>query len=195
VRVRSATAEDLEGVTNTLALAFEHDPTWSWAFPDYDDLETWWRMFINSALRYPWVLIADDYAAAASWIPPGGSELTEAAESALRPLLAELVGDRADQVYELLERFDAAHPHEEPHYYLSLLGTHPDHRGKGLGMSLLAESLARIDSEGQPAYLESSNPANDERYARLGFERIGEFTTPDDAHVIGCMWRPARSAA
>jgi GNAT superfamily N-acetyltransferase len=66
-----------------------------------------------------------------------------------RPLLEELVGDRA--------RFDAAHPREEPNFYLSLLGTHPSHAGRGIGMALLAENLARIDREGMPAYLESSN--------------------------------------
>jgi ribosomal protein S18 acetylase RimI-like enzyme len=32
----------------------------------------------------------------------------------------------------------AFHPREPPHYYLTLLGTHPDHRGKGIGMRLEA---------------------------------------------------------
>jgi hypothetical protein len=32
---------------------------------------------IGSAIRYPWVWISGDYAAAAVWIPPDGSELTE----------------------------------------------------------------------------------------------------------------------
>ena len=36
-------------------------------------------------------------------------------------------------------------------------------------MGLLAENLQRIDAEGAPAFLESSNPANDHRYERLGF--------------------------
>ena len=69
-------------------------------------------------------------------------------------LLKELVGPRADDVGALLSRFDAAHPHHEPHYYLSLLGTADAHRGRGLGMALLKENLARIDAERMPAYLE-----------------------------------------
>jgi GNAT superfamily N-acetyltransferase len=39
----------------------------------------------------------------------------------------------------------------EPHYYLSLLGTRDEHRGRGLGMALLKENLARIDAERMPA--------------------------------------------
>ena len=90
---------------------------------------------------------------------------------------------------ELFDRFDAAHPREVPHYYLSLLATHPSHTGRGLGMALLAESLARMDREGMPSYLESSNPANDHRYERLGFAKIGEFTTPGGDTTVATMWR------
>jgi len=78
-----------------------------------------------------------------------------------------------------------------PHYYLSLLGVHDAHRGKGIGVRLLAENLERFDDEGVPTYLESSNSRNDHRYEGLGYERIGEFTTPGDAVTIGAFWRDA----
>ena len=93
---------------------------------------------------------------------------------------------------DLLERFEESHPRDEPHYYLSLLGTHPARRGHGVGMRLLAENLAQIDGEGMPAYLESSNPANEERYERVGFERVGSFSTPDGSHTVATMWRNPR---
>jgi GNAT superfamily N-acetyltransferase len=192
MNVRAATEVDLDGVTMTLTAAFEHDPLWSWAFPDPKDLEVWWRFHIRSALRYPWVLIAGDYEAASLWIPPGGVELTEEEEEMVEPLLRDLIAARAPDVLEVLDRFDASHPGDEPHHYLSLLGTHPDHRGKGLGMQLLAESLERIDAEHMPSYLESSNPRNDTRYEGVGFRRIGEFSTPDGSRVVGTMWRDAR---
>ena len=88
-----------------------------------------------------------------------------------------------------MDRFEENHPREEPHYYLSLLGTHPDHRGQGKGMRLLAANLAEIDAEGMPAYLESSNRANDHRYERLGFVQIGEFAAPGGQPTVACMWR------
>lgn len=93
---------------------------------------------------------------------------------------------------ELLARFDAAHPHDQPHYYLSLLGTHPSHAGRGTGMALLAESLARIDREWMPAYLESSNPANNHRYQRHGFETVGGFCPPGSDIPVTTMWRNPR---
>jgi len=189
---RVASEVDLEGASRTLWAAFHDDPLWSWAFPERDKLEVWWRFLIKSALRHPWVWITSGYTAASVWIPPGASELTEQEEARVEPLLDDLLGARSEEVMELLERFDASHPTGEPHYYLSLLGTHPDHRGQGHGMALLAENLAKIDEEGMPAYLESSNPDNDKRYERLGFTRVGEFSTPDGSRTVATMWREAR---
>lgn len=189
MNARIATASDTDAVVSTLWAAFGDDPLWRWAFPDHSMLEAWWRLLIQSAMRYQWVFVADDCAAASVWIPPGGTELTKAEEARVRPLFEGLLGERAPIVIELVERFEAAHPRDRPHGYLSLLGTHPDHRGQGLGMALLAENLAKLDAEGMPAYLESSNPVNDERYARLGFVRVGEFSTPDGRHTVSTMWR------
>ena len=190
LNVRAATRDDLEGVTATLAAAFERDPLWSWVFPEPDDLVVWWRFYLESALRYPWVRVLGDYAAVAVWIPPDGTELTEDEEERIEVLARELVGPRAPDLLELLARFDASHPHGPPHYYLSLLGTHPDRRGHGLGMRLLAENLGRVDAEGFPAYLESTNRSNDRRYERLGFRPRGTFTTPDGERTVVTMWRP-----
>jgi ribosomal protein S18 acetylase RimI-like enzyme len=189
VNARVATAADLEGLTTTLTAAFEDDPLWTWVFRDPTHLAVFWRFYIGSALRYPCVWITGDYAAAAVWIPPAGSELTGEEEERLESLVGELVGPRAPEVLELLDRFEASHPRERPHYYLSLLGTHPDHRGQGHGMTLLAENLRRMDAEGIPAYLESSNPRNDRRYERLGFRPLGEFSTPAGERRVTTMWR------
>lgn len=189
MRTRVATGADLEGLTAVLTAAFETDPLWSWAFPDPKDLEVWWRFAISSALRYQCVWVSGDYAAASVWIPPDGTELTEEEEEQVEPLINELIGPRAPVVMELLERFEASHPRRRPHYYLSLLGTNLDYRGRGLGMALLAENLANMDAEGVPAYLESSNPGNNGRYERLGFRQVGEFTTPGGERTVATMWR------
>lgn len=193
---RIAAQEDLPAVTETISLAFHDDPTWSWAFPDparrQAQYAVFWKFMIEGALRYPWVLMTDGCEAASVWIPPNGTEIAAEEESRVEPLLEELIGPRAAEVLELLDRFDAAHPRDEPHYYLSLLGTHPSAAGRGLGMWLLAENLARIDREHMPAYLESSNPGNNHRYERYGFEKIGEFHPPGSATPVTTMWRSAR---
>jgi GNAT superfamily N-acetyltransferase len=190
--VRRATSEDLRGLTATLTAAFANDPVWSWAFPDQHGLAAWWRLLIGSALRYRWVWTIDDYAAVSVWIPPGAVELTEDEAAQVEPMLNDLAGARAGEIIELVERFDVTHPAEPAHYYLSLLGTHPSHRGKGLGMALLAHNLVTIDAEGMPAYLESTNGANDKRYESQGFRRVGSFLRPDKQVTISTMWRDSR---
>jgi ribosomal protein S18 acetylase RimI-like enzyme len=138
------------------------------------------------------VCIAGDFVAASIWIPPGGSELTDEGEQSVQQLIRSLAGSRASDVLELLQRFDASHPSEPPHYYLTLLGTAPSHRGHGHGMALLAENLRRFDAEGIHTYLESSNPANDGRYEAVGYERVGSFTTPRGEHTVAMMLRSPR---
>ena len=131
-------------------------------------------------------------AAAALWIPPDLPELVEPYASHLEPLLVGLLGEGAELVLEVFECLEAAHPRGESHYFLSLLGTHPDHRGRGLGMDLLRTNLDLIDAEHRPAYLESSNPANLDRYRSVGFEPVGEIELPDDGPPVMGMWRAAR---
>jgi GNAT superfamily N-acetyltransferase len=196
VTARVATIDDLPAVTETITVSFHRDPVWSWAFPDDDrrpaQYTALWGLMIRSAMRYPWVRVTEDCEAAAIWIPPSGSELAPGEEEAFTELITELLGPRAELVLELLERFEHAQPVETPHYYLSLLGTHDAHRGKGLGMALLAENLELIDAEGMPAYLESTNPANNARYGRVGFEPFGQFSAPDGGPTVTTMWREPR---
>jgi ribosomal protein S18 acetylase RimI-like enzyme len=188
----AVTGGEAEQVIELLALAFYDDPTWGWAYPDpgkrLDQLRAWWGLYVDAAVPYGHVRMTGDGGAAAVWIPPGRPELPPEEEAKVEPLLRDLIGSRADDVLAFLDVFEAHHPHGPPHYYLSLLGTHPEHRGQGKGMRLLEACLSRFDVENVPAYLESSNSANDRRYERLGFARIGDFAVPGGG-AVSCMWR------
>lgn len=177
--------------------AFDADPLWSWAFPDDAkrpaQYEIFFGLFVESAIPNGWVWTTDQAAAVAVWTPPGKKELSDEAKAKVEPFLTAELGPHAKPVLQVFESFESACPEGQGFYYLSLLGTHPDHRGRGLGMSLLAANLAQIDAESMPAYLESSNPANNSRYERLGFKSRTEFSTPDDQHNVTTMWRePSR---
>ena len=196
--MRVATHDDLDAVVETISTAFHHDPVWSWAFPDAEHRQAqymeFWRPFVAGALAHPWVFVTDRCEAAALWIPPGEGEFLPEDEQRMPALLDRLLGaDGAARVAHLFERFDEAHP-SRPCYYLTLLGTHADHRGGGIGMRLLAESLERVDATGMPAYLESTNPSNDARYGRVGFRPYGRIDL-DGGPSATTMWRdPAPGA-
>jgi GNAT superfamily N-acetyltransferase len=193
--VRQAGKADIDRVTETITLAFGDDPVWGPALEPLDrrtdHLAAYWRRFVASSQEQAGLWMLDDGAAVSVWIPPGGQELDEPGLATLEAFnLATLGPDRAGELHELYDRFDGNHPTGEPHAYLSLLATHPDHRGRGVGQMLLAEILSRWDSLGVPSYLESTNPANDHRYARAGFRRAGGFTAVRDDAPISTMWRP-----
>ncbi len=187
--VQTASPADAEGVADVIASAFSNDPTWSWAFPDRVMRRRFWQFAVAGALRYPWVFRTRRFEAVSVWIPPGGTEFSHEQEARLPALLAELVSSRAAEVAELMRRFDAAHPRAEPHFYLSLLGVGAGQHGRGLGMALLKENLARVDARRMPAYLESSNPANNHRYESVGFVRVASFQAPGGGPTVTGMWR------
>jgi GNAT superfamily N-acetyltransferase len=192
--IRAATLRDLDRTTETITLAFATDPVWEVALrrPDgrTDHHLPYWRVFVQAAVEGGGVRLLDDGAAVSVWIPPGGQELPDDRLPALDRFLADALGeDGAREMAELYERFEATHPRDEPHAYLSLLATRPEHRGRGIGQALLATNLADWDRLGVPAYLESTNPANDHRYERAGFRRRGGFTAVRDDARITTMWR------
>jgi GNAT superfamily N-acetyltransferase len=191
VEARVAAADELEALTETLAQAFREDPVWSWGFSVRDrglgGLRAAWRLYLRSALEHGWVWRTESGSAVALWIPPGKPDLVPEDEERFEPLMREALGGDAPRLLEAFERFEEVRP-SEPHYYLSLLGTHPDQAGHGWGMGLLADNLGRIEAEGAPAYLESSNPANVPRYERLGFAVFDEFVVGEGISVAQ-MWR------
>jgi ribosomal protein S18 acetylase RimI-like enzyme len=196
--MRVGTIADADHVARVLALAFAADPVWGdWTFgpttgPDRVAAGIrYWRPYVDAALKYDGVRVTGDGGAVALWVPPGVPEMDTDDEAALEQMLAEVLPDRADDLHEAYARFESSHPHDHPHWYLSLLATHPDHRGRGLGVALVQDQLDEVDAAHLPAYLESTNDANLERYGRLGFERHGSFGLPDGPTVT-TMWRSAR---
>lgn len=83
--------------------------------------------------------------------------------------------DRAEEFFGVMGELDNYHPHDEPLWYLPVIGVDAPSQGNGLGSAMLKHALWLCDEEGTRAYLESSNPANISLYERHGFEVMGRI--------------------
>src|SRR5450759_5191087 len=83
---RVASPQDRDDVVAILVSAFSDDPTWSWAFPDPSlraaQHGRLWGLFVEGAMRYPWVWLTPGNTATSVWIPPNGTDLSEEQEAA-----------------------------------------------------------------------------------------------------------------
>ncbi len=98
---------------------------------------------------------------------------------------------RAPALLKVQAAMEKAHP-TDPHYHLAFIGTDPAFQGTGRGSATLTAMLERCDTEGLPAYLESSNPANEAFYMRHGFVVTEQIALPGDAPPVSAMWRDSR---
>jgi GNAT superfamily N-acetyltransferase len=176
-----------------LAAAFADDPVWSWlAGPHgaWDRRATaWFTAEARSHHRGPGeVLVDDELRGAALWAPPKRWRPSRLEGMRLAVPSVRLFGRNTPQALRFLLAVEAEHPHDPGHWYLTVLGTHPDHQGKGVGADLVRAVTDRCDQEGLPAYLESSKEANVAFYARLGFEAREPFAL-GGSPPMWPMWR------
>jgi GNAT superfamily N-acetyltransferase len=208
---RPATPADINALSQTLGRAFFDDPVMCWMLPNADlRRRKLHRLFAAltrhhhlprggvevASVRSPGSLRScppdgDGIGGAALWDPPGEWQSIRGEEFRAIPGLFLAFGMALRRGLAVTELMKKVHP-EEPHWYLAIIGSDPDVRGKGVGHVLMQSRLDRCDAEHAPAYLESSNPANVPYYQRFGFEATGEITLPDGGPSLIPMWRRPR---
>jgi GNAT superfamily N-acetyltransferase len=194
--VRRARPEDVAPLARMLARAFLDDPVAAWAFkPDalrLRALERFQAIRVRQVMRDEEVWTTDDHTCAALWAPPERWKSTLTQDAALARCFAHprLFG-RMPLVTAGWLALEKRHPAEPPHYYLAVLGTDPDHQGRGLGSRVLHPVLEQCDSDGLGAYLESSKERNIDFYARHGF-RVLEEVRLLRGPAMWKMWRDPR---
>jgi ribosomal protein S18 acetylase RimI-like enzyme len=193
--VRLATTVDTAIVSRSLARAFEDDPVWQFLVPNPVHRLARCEVIFSTMLRVQHVphgacYTDPDRVGAAIWDPPGHWRMTPV--QLLRGTLGFIRGFRLDMVKALrtLTAVERRHP-RTPHYYLAILGTDPDHQGRGIGSALLGPVLGHCDADGMGAYLESSKESNIPFYRRHGFEVTGEIEL-QGGPMIWPMWRDPR---
>jgi GNAT superfamily N-acetyltransferase len=194
--VRKASKEDVSGMAECLAHAFADDPVMQWLFGDEPPRPVkYLRPFFahegKRHLAHDTVYTVDGHTGAAYWDPPGHWKTSTLGMLPLAPTMIGGIGRRLVKALRTLDRMEKAHARHSDHYYLAVLGTHPDQRGKGTGAALMAPVLERCDADGLGAYLESSKETNVPYYRRYGFEVVGDITFPGGP-TIWPMWRDPR---
>ena len=190
--VRQAHEADIESMCVSLAQAFEDDPVMIFLFPGEGERIERLRRFFLLLTRIQHLpgggcYTTEDNVGAALWDPPGKWRLPFTTILRASPSLISILGVRLVTALRALGQIEKLHP-KEPHWYLAVLGTAPEHQGKGTGSALLAPVLARCDSEGLPSYLESSKESNVPFYRRHGYEVTREIRLPGGPPVWA-MWR------
>jgi GNAT superfamily N-acetyltransferase len=178
-----------------LARALVDDPGWIHVFPDPEPrlarMTRMLRLSIGTVYAGLDASLVVPGAAAAVWAPPGKHDPTTWAALRLAPRMAWLLGRRVPAGLRLVRAMTAKAP-REPHHYLAILGVDPSHQGKGLGVAVLAPTLAHCDDTRALAWLESTNPRNHSFYRRLGFELADETPIPKGGPTISFFARRPR---
>jgi GNAT superfamily N-acetyltransferase len=194
--VRAVRRDEAALLGEVLADAFAEDPVFAWLIPPLlhgrdDRLRTFFTSMSRGYLRQgkPCYLTGDASAAAlwaapGAWTMPLSQVILEAAPNALA-LRRRLL--RALRTQLQIERLHSRH--SRPHWYLGYLGTRRDRQGQGLGTQMLREVLVGLDTDGLPAYLESSSERNLPLYERNGFRVVGELQALGHGPTIWRMWR------
>jgi hypothetical protein len=192
--VTIATAADHAAVVTTTVEAFRSDPAFNYFFPDDYD---------RQATVLAGSLFDQRVSTESTWIVEGGAALAMWArpQAAGAPgpddgddgTLDSLSSGATERLHRYDEAVDSLLP-PEPHWYLGVLATHPDHAGKRWARGLLRHGLIEAGRADVPAALETTNPGNVARYQAEGWHVRAE-TDVDDLHIwiLGRGGIPAES--
>jgi GNAT superfamily N-acetyltransferase len=197
-RVRAGTIDDRDAVLDVCTAAFVTEPAFAHFFGT--DYEPHARSFLGFLLDLRldggivWVEEVDGRVVAASlWDPPGGTQLPESDQNARWDAVAATFPPDATA---RLDSYDEAVHSFGPtgdHYYLGVLASDPNARGRGHGAAVLRPGLEAADAEGLPSFLETGTESNLTFYSRFGFDVTGQLELDDGTH-IWCLTRPPGSS-
>lgn len=196
--VRKVGEADVPAVCKAVAGAFYEDPVTCWIYRGDSSRFARLQSSFELYLRRIWLphdacYTTDRLAGGSFWLPPGTAKLGILRQLALLPgILSTSRGD-SGRLLRMLDAMEKAHPHDQPHWYLPIVGIGPEWQGRGFGAALLRPVLERCDADGTPAYLEASSARNRALYERHGFEVTGEIRVKDSPPLLP-MWREPVSA-
>ena len=199
--VSTIRAGEVPSAARVMASAFADAPRFRFLIPNDAQRKTklrwYWGAVIRASLRSGGIVQAAREEphnlplGVAIWEPPGHSK-----HSALTLLRSGLwatpmrLGVSAYLRRRSLSSPLAALAPPGPCWRLDAIGVDPSQQRSGLGTALLRWMLARVDSDGLPAFLDTSAPDNLAYYERFGFEVTAEATLPNGIPLWGMTRQP-----
>ena len=192
--VRAASAADREGILDVCTAAFVTEPAFAHFFQR--DYEPHARTFLDYLLEVRlagglvWVEEADGRIASVSmWDPPGGATVPQAIQDEMwEKTTSTFPPDVALRLDHYDEQVHAFEPTGE-HYYLGVIASHPEQRGRGHGAAVLRPGLLAADAKGLESFLETGTESNLGYYTRFGFDVTATLDLEDGTR-IWCLTRP-----
>lgn len=195
VEIRPVTAADIDATSISLARAFHDDPVKLFLAGGSSLSEArvapFFRAFQQIQVPHGHVYTTADRGACAIWSPPGHWKIPFTTVLRHSPTFLRLYRWRFLPNLQVLTDMEKAHP-TEPHYYLEIIGTDPQHQGKGYGTALMQPMIERADTEGVGMYLESSKESNVAFYGRFGFQVTRTLDHRRNGPRMWLMWRDPR---
>jgi len=182
-------------MVQVLARAFAQDPSIDWTIRADGGRARGTELFFETVLNRMTLPFGDVWTTegairgAALWTPPGKWKLGLLEQLVMAPAMLSAFGwSRLRRVLDSMDLVQRHHP-SAPHYYLQSIGVDPDHQGHGLGKALMAPVLARCDSEGVGAFLETAQVRNLPLYRSRGFEEVSRAQLAGGGPTMYFMWR------
>lgn len=187
VHPRLAVQGDVPAIRVTFVRSFWDDPVMRWLFPDDKQFHDGTVMtdFLRRLVAHAHSLVTPDVAAFSLWVPPGRPEVE------VEPTSTEVPSEALMARFIALRTALADNTPAEHHWYLQMVGTHPDWQRRGLASHLINEGLSWARRDGVGAYLETETAGNVAYYRHLGFEVRTEWDVAEAGPHMWGMWHPA----
>ena len=196
--LRLAGPTDADLVASIHAQAFVHDPVMSWVFREPGrsrKLEAVWGFLAREALVPLGATFLLGHSSCAAWTPPGSPAWPSERAARFQALLDDACTPEDVRRLGVLDETLGAHHPDEPVWYLGSIATLPDAHGRGYGRRLIEATLAVVDGDGLPAYLEATSLRSAPLYERHGFRPVEPIELPRGPTLVAMQRRPPPACA
>ncbi len=195
IKITEAGKADLKSLSVLSAQAYHDDPLFSWMYPSIstrNNLKFMFKMGLIHDFRHGFVYASENLSGFAAWVPYEKAIMStvDMLKSGMFSFLLAR-GKALKHILVFNEFVEDRHRHHAnfPHWYLHNLAVSPDLQKKGIASSLLAQSLALVDEQHLPSYLETQTEKNVVLYKRFGFTVLEATKVPGTEFNFWLMLR------